>query len=196
MSSARFPYDSTTALQVFTEDSQHRCTDVVLQVPPDPSTNTPEASELEHWTWVGDQLISRVVTDGADPTVVRSEATYTYDADGTLASTVVDGYSILPRRTRTVRASHDGVADYVVRSVALGDGSRWVESLELGSKTPDANVVRDGKLTPAARLRWNDSPACRMAQPPRRTSHRCQFERTTFQISVRWDDPYVTPNLR
>ena len=121
--------------------------------------------------------------------------TYTYDAEGTLSATVVDGYANLPQ-SRPMKAIPDGVADYVVRSVALADGSRWVESLDFKALQADANVVRDGKLAPAARRRWNYSPGCHGVQPSRRTSTRFQFEPVQNQLDVRWDDPYTTPIRR
>jgi hypothetical protein len=78
----------------------------------------------------------------------------------------------------------------------LEDGSRWIESLDFKALQTDANVVRDGKLAPAARRRWNYSPGCHGVQPPRRTSTRCQFEPVAVQVDVRWDDPFTTPIRR
>ena len=95
-----------------------------------------------------------------------------------------------------MKALHDGIADYVVRSVVLADGSRWVESLDFKALQTDANVVRDGKLTSAGRRRWNYSPGCHGVQPPHRPSTRCQFEPIQNQLDVRWDDPYTTPIRR
>ena len=65
----------------------------------DTVSNVPAGkTELEHWTWEGDRLVSRVTTDGVDPTQVLSGVTYTYDADGALSATVVDGYATPCRR--------------------------------------------------------------------------------------------------
>jgi hypothetical protein len=182
-------------IQSFTEDAEHRCSDVLWEGV-DGAGNLTGKTELEHWTWDGDRLVSRVTTSGADPGQVVSVVTFTYDADGALSATVVDGYATLPPRGNPVKAVSDGIADYVVRSVALADGSRWVESLDFKATPTDANVVRDGTLTPAARRRWNHSPGCRGVQPPRRTSRRCQFEPVQNQLDVRWDDPYTTPIRR
>ena len=148
-------------------------------------------TELEHWTWEGERLVSRVTTNGADPSQVLSVVTYTYDADETLSATVVDGYATLPQ-SNSMKVVPDGIVDYVVRLVALADGSRWVESFDFKTFQADANVVRDGKLTSAARRRWNQSPGCQGVQPPRRTTTKCQFEPIQNQLDVRWDDPYTT----
>ena len=113
---------------------------------------------------------------------------------GTLATTVVDGYVRSP--ASGTGSVPDGITDYVVRTVTMDDGSRWVEALDFLYYQPDANVVRAGTLTRAGRLRWNYSPGCRNAQPPRRTSTACQFEPVQNQVGVRWDDPYTTPIRR
>lgn len=89
-----------------------------------------------------------------------------------------------------------GVGGPTASGGTAADGSRWVESLDFKAFQADANVVRDGTLAPAARLRWNYSPGCRGVQPPRRTSTRCQFEPVQNQLDVRWDDPYTTPIRR
>ena len=182
-------------VQIFTEDAQHRCSDVLWEGVDNFGNLVAGKTELDHWTWEGDRLVSRVTTNGDDPTQVLSVVTYTYDAEGMLSATVVDGYATLPQATPK-KAIVDGIADYVVRSVALGDGSRWVESLDFKAFQADANVVRDGTLAPAARRRFNYSPGCRSVQPPRRTSTRCQFEPVQNQLSVRWDDPFTTPIRR
>lgn len=184
--------DST---RTFTEDAQHRCSDVLWEKIDDAGGTPTGTSELEHWTWEGYRLVSRVTTNGADPNQVRSVVTYAYDAAGILATTVVDGYASLPQGNSN-NAVPDGITDYLVRTVALADGSRWVEALDFHYYMPDANVVRAGKLTPAGRLRWNFSPGCRDVHPPRRTSTTCQFEPVQNQLGVRWDDPYTTPIRR
>ena len=182
-------------VQTFTEDAQHRCSDVLWEGTDTFGNLVAGKTELDHWTWDGERLVSRVTTNGADPPQVLSVVTYTYDAEGTLSATVVDGYATLPQ-SHPMKAIPDGVADYVVRSVALADGSRWIESLDFKALQADANVVRDGKLAPAARRRWNHSPGCHGVQPSRRTSTRCQFEPVQNQLDVRWDDPYTTPIRR
>ena len=180
--------------RTFTEDAQHRCKDVKWQNID--GTGYPKGTtELDHWTWEGDRLVARATTNGADPTQILSAVSYAYDADGTLSATVVDGFAPLAQVT-PIKAVHDGVVDYVVRTVALPDGSRWIEAIEFWSSVAymaDANVVRNGQLTPARRLRWNRSPGCRGLPFPRRTSSRCRFEPVDNQLSVYWDDPFTTP---
>jgi len=183
-------------VQSFAEDAQHRCSDVLWQGTDTVGNLVAGKTELDHWTWEGDRLVSRVTTNGSDPTQVLSVVTYTYDAEGMLSATVVDGYGLLPPTNNPKKAIADGIADYVVRSVALADGSRWVESLDFNNWQPDANVVRGGQLAPAARRRWNYSPGCRGVQPSRRTSTRCQFEPVANQLDVLWNDPYTTPIRR
>jgi hypothetical protein len=181
--------------RTFTEDAQHRCSEVLWEKLDDAGGTPTGTTELEHWTWEGERLLSRVTTSGADPNQVRSVVTYTYDATGALATTVVDGYGTLSQGN-SINAVPDGITDYLVRTVALTDGSRWIESVDFHYYQPDANVVRDGKLTPAGRLRWNLSPGCRDVHPPRRTSTSCQFEPIQNQLDVHWDDPYTTPIRR
>lgn len=177
--------------RTFTEDAQHRCSDVLWETVDTTGGSPVGFTELEHWTWEGDRLVSRVTTNGADPSQVVSVVTYAYDAEGTLAATVVDGYARLSQGGSSVGLL-DGTADYVVRSIAQPDGSRWVEMLDFHYFQPNANVVRDGKLASAYRLRWNYSPGCRDVHPARRTSTRCQFEPIVGQLGVHWDDPYTT----
>jgi hypothetical protein len=185
-------------VQTFAEDAQHRCSDVLWQATDTFGNFVAGKTELDHWTWEGDRLVSRVTTNGTDPTQALSVVTYAYDAEGILSATAVDGYATLPPLPPNTpkKSIADGSADYVVRSVALADGSRWVESLDFTTYQPDANVVRNGTSTPAARRRWNYSPGCHGVQPPRRTSTRCQFEPIQNQLEVRWDDPYTTPIRR
>jgi len=177
--------------RTFTEDDQHRCSDVLWGTADATGTSLVGYTELEHWTWEGDRLVSRVTTNGADPSQVLSVVTYAYDAEGTLAATVVDGYARLPQAGSSLGVL-DGTADYVVRSVAQPDGSRWVETLDFHYFEPDANVVREGKLTSVRRLRSNYSPGCRDVHPGRRTSKRCQFE-PIVNLGADWDDPFTTP---
>jgi hypothetical protein len=184
-----------TVRQTFTEDDQHRCTDVLWETLADPSSETPTGdSERDHWTWQGDRLVSRLVTNATDPSDVRSEITYTYDANGELVATVVDGIPKLPGSS--VRANRDGVADYVVRTVALPDGSRWVDSLLFRSTFSNATVTRNGQPATAERRRFNYSPGCGAVQVPRRTSRRCEFQPRTFEVEIHWDDPFTTPYPR
>lgn len=178
----------------FTEDAQHRCSDVLWKVE-DTTSAAAGSSEREHWTWEGNRLVSRVTTNGAAPNEVRSVVTFSYDANGDLASTVVDGYPSLAQ-AGTGRAPVDGIADYVVRTVALPDGTRWLEELDFHYYQLDAKVVRAGTVTPVARRRWNYSAGCRGVEPARRTSTACQFEPVQNQLDVRWHDPYTTPNRR
>ncbi len=198
LTSARNATCCGAPVQTFTEDAQHRCSDVLWQATDTAANFIAGKTEAEHWTWEGDRLVSRVTTNSSDPPQVLSVVTYAYDAEGILSATVVDGYATIPPVPPTTpkKSTPDGSADYVVRSVALPDGSRWVESLDFTTYQPDANVLRNGTLTPASRRRWNYSPGCHDVQPPHRTTTSCQFEPSQNQLEVRWDDPYTTPIRR
>ena len=130
-------------VQTFTEDAQHRCSDVLWEGTDSFGNLVAGKTELEHWTWEGDRLVSRVTTNGADPSQVVSVVTYTYDGDGALSATVVDGYATPPaeqfaeggpRRDRGLRGSIGGARrrqsmDRVVRFQDIPGGrergSRW-----------------------------------------------------------------------
>jgi len=177
--------------RTFSEDDEHRCTDILWETLPNLNDLTVSASEREHWSWQGDRLVSRLVTSATDATDVRSEVTFTYDENGDLSATVVDGFPKVPGGT--VRAKRDGIADYVLRTVALPDGSRWVESLIFRPEFTNATVTRNGQPTIVQRRRFYLSPGCRSVQLPRRTSHRCEFQPQTPEFELHWDDPYTTP---
>ena len=151
--------------------------------------------EVDHWTFAGGKLASRMVTNKDDPTDVRAVMTYGYDADGALATTVVDGRLDFPDAGNVPSPRRDGVADYVVRTVKQADGSRWIEILdfELGDSDNNARVKRNGTLTGAFRLRWYLSPACEALSLPRHTSQDCEFERPLAAMPVGWHNPLVTP---
>lgn len=184
------PSTGTGARRTFTEDDEHRCTDVLWQQLPDVTADgSVSASERDHWTWQGDRLVSRLVTNGADASDVRSEITYTYDENGDLAATVMDGIPKL--QGATLRASRDGVADYVARTVTLPDGSRWVESLLFNLFT-NATVTRNGQPVAAERRRWRYSPGCRALHFPRRTSHHCEFQQQVAELDTHWEDPFIS----
>ena len=55
-------------VQSFTEDAQHRCSDVLWEGTDSFGNLVAGKTELDHWTWQGDRLVSRVTTNGADPT--------------------------------------------------------------------------------------------------------------------------------
>ena len=46
---------------------------------------------VDHWVYEGDRLASRIITNIKDAKEIRGIITYSYDAEGTLAATVVDG---------------------------------------------------------------------------------------------------------
>jgi|GEM_PF-2436975 len=192
--STQYVYPARGATQIFSRDGQGRCEAVRWQVAADENSQTLGMTEVDRWSYEGDRLVSRVITNVADPTDVRSEITYVYDADGTLSATVVDGYPDIPQPYPVTRAQHDGLADYVVRTVALPDGSRWLEALELGRDgTVSIDVRRNGVSIRAARWRWNFSPRCGALALPRHTNQDCEFERPFFILPLGWDNPYTTP---
>jgi hypothetical protein len=193
--STTYVYPARGATQFFSRDGQRRCEEVRWHVNANESSQTPAITEVDRWSYAGGRLVSRVVTNVADPTDVRSAITYTYDADGTLSATVVDGYPDIPQPYPVARARHDGLADYVVRTVTLPDGSRWLEAVELDRDGADASVTvrRNGVPTRAARWRWHFSPQCGALALPRHTNQDCEFERPFYILPLGWDNPYTTP---
>jgi len=177
----------------FARDDQGRCSDVTWSIPTDDATRVPNRHEVDHWTYAGDKLTSRVVTNRDAPYDVRAVMTYTYDANGDLATTVVDGRLDIPEGGTVPTAKRDGVTDYVVRSVKLADGSRWVEIVDFSSTEPNATVARDGVPARATRFCWNFSPACEALPLPKHTSQDCEFERPTPMMPLGWSNPLMTP---
>jgi hypothetical protein len=192
LSSTSYVYPGRGASQTFSRDDQMRCHDVRWEVPSDSRSNRPSIVEVDRWTYQNDRLVSRTVTNEADPSDVRSVITYAYDADGTLASTVVDGYPDIPQPYQITMPMRDGLADYVVRTLAQPDGSRWLEVIEFKS-SGDVTLSRNGAATAAFVLRFNFSPGCRALVLPRHTNQDCEFERPFFTLPLGWDNPYTTP---
>jgi hypothetical protein len=189
ISTGTYYYPQRGATLRFSRDSEGRCSDVVWTIPQS------QLVEVDHWTHLGDKLVSRSVSLVSDPSNVRAVITYAYGADGTLASTAVDGRLDFPDSYLTT-PPRDGVVDYVVRTSKQPDGSRWVELLyfELGDERNNARVMRQGALTDAFRLRWYMSPACEALSLPRHTSQACEFERPLSSSSaLAWHNPLVTP---
>lgn len=193
LETASYAFPVLGASLSFARDDQGRCSDVTWQVGTTDPTKVPARHEVDHWTYQGGQLTSRVVTNLDDPTDVRAVMTYGYAADGTLATTVIDGRLDIPQDAYLPTAKRDGVTDYVVRTVKLPDGSRWVEIVDFVASSPNAKLVRDGTPTAATRYRWNFSPACDALPLPRHTSQDCEFERPTPMMPVGWSNPLVTP---
>jgi hypothetical protein len=189
ISTGTYFYPQQGATLSFTRDGEGRCSDVVWTI------GSASLVEVDHWTFANGKLASRVVTNRDDPTDVRAVMTYGYDADGALATTVVDGRLDFPDASNAPNPLRDGVADYVVRTVKQTDGSRWVEILdfELGNSSNNARVNRNGTLTGAFRLRWYLSPACEALSLPRHTSQDCEFERPLASMPLGWHNPLVTP---
>lgn len=189
LATATYYFPMSGAQLTFGRDAQGRCSDVTWAIP------TPMAIELDHWTYVGDKLASRVVTNMSDPKDVRAVMTYGYDSDGALALTVVDGRLEFPAGAtgRVPKHPRDGVPDYVVRTVKQPDGSRWIETLDFELDTNNAMVTRGGTPTPAFRYRWYLSPACEALALPRHTSQDCEFERPTPMMPLGWHNPLSTP---
>ena len=186
LSTATYFFPGQGASLTFSPDAQGRCGDVVWGI------REPSLVEVDHWTYVGDKLASRVVTNMNDASDVRAVMTYAYDSEGNLAATVVDGRLDMPD-VSSHPARRDGIADYVVRSVKQPDGSRWVEILDFELDTNNAHVMRNGTLTPAFRYRWYSSPACEALSLPKHTSQDCEFERPTPMMPLGWHNPLLTP---
>ena len=182
-------YPQRGATLAFSRDSEGRCSDVAWSI------GGASLSEVDHWTYSGDKLVSRVVTNMADATDVRATIAYSYDSEGALASTVVDGRLDFPDAANAPTPRRDGIADYVVRTVKQSDGSRWVETLdfELSGSVNNARVMRNGTSTAALRVRWYLSPACEALSLPRHTSTACEFERPLASMPLGWHNPLVTP---
>jgi len=193
LSTASYVFPARGAALSFARDDRGRCSDVTWSVPTADPTVIATMHEVDHWTYDGDKLVSRVVTNLDDPTDVRGVIMYSYDADGMLASTVVDGRLDIPQDSYLPRAQRDGVTDYVVRTVKLSDGSRWVEIVDFVWTSPNASMSRDGAPTAATRYRWNFSPGCASLPLPTHTSQDCEFERPTPMMPLGWSNPLMTP---
>ena len=193
LATASYVFPVSGAALSFARDQQGRCSDVTWSIPGSDPGLVPTRHEVDHWTYVGDKLTSRVVTNLDDPTDVRGVMSYTYDADGNLATTVVDGRLDMPQDSYYPTAKRDGVTDYVVRSVKLADGSRWVEIVDFVWTSPNATLARDGVRTRATRYRWNFSPGCAALPLPKHTSQDCEFERPTPMMPLGWSNPLMTP---
>jgi hypothetical protein len=175
------------------DDAQARCEQVLSEVSRDESANQEAAVELERWAYQGGRVATRITTAAADSTDVRRVVRFAYDAKGTLASTVVDGYAAIPQPYEVVKPLYDGIADYVVRTVEQPDGSRWLEVLDFTRPDPNREVMRNGVFTPVLRLRWHFSTGCRLLNLPEHTSQECEFDRPLYTMPLGWDDPYLTP---
>ena len=186
LSTAGYSFPAAGATLAFSRDDRGRCSDVVWSI------RQPSLVEVDHWTYVGDKLASRVVTNMNDPGDVRAVMTYSYDSEGDLAATVVDGRLDMPDVSAHL-PFRDAIADYVVRSVKQPDGSRWVEILDFELDTNNARVMRNGTLAAAFRYRWNFSLACEALSLPRHTSQDCEFERPTPMMPLGWHNPLLTP---
>jgi hypothetical protein len=189
ITSATYYFPQQGATVAFSRDGEGRCSDVVWTIA------GASLTEVDHWTYEAGKLVSRVVTNMNNPADVRAVMTYAYDADGALATTVVDGRLDFPDASSAPAPRRDGIADYVVRTVKLSDGGRWVEMLdfELADSRNNAHVQRGGDLTAAFRMRWYFSPACEALAMPRHTSHDCEFERPLASMPLSWHNPLVTP---
>jgi hypothetical protein len=188
LSSAVYYFPQSGARLTYSRDDQGRCSDVLWAI-----AGT-SLVENDHWTFDGDELVSRVVTNVNDPNDVRGVMTYAYDAEGTLAATVVDGRLDFPDSTAP-SPRRDGIADYVVRTVKQPDGSRWVETLdfEFTNARNNAHVMRNGQSTAVLRFRWYFSPACEALSLPRHKPKDCEFERPLAMMPLGWHDPLQTP---
>ena len=193
LATASYVFPVVGASLTFARDDRGRCSDVTWSIGTNDPAKVPARREVDRWTYAGDKLVSRVVTNLDDPTDVRGVITYSYDADGTLATTVVDGRLDIPQDSYLPTPRRDGVTDYVVRTVKLPDGSRWVEIVDFVWTSPNANVIRDGTLTAATRYRWNFSPGCASLPLPTHTSRDCEFERPTPMMPLGWSNPLMTP---
>jgi hypothetical protein len=189
ISSGTYFYPQGGASLSFTRGSASRCSDVVW------TFGQPALSEVDHFTYLGDKLVSRTVTLASDPNDVRAVINYAYAADGTLAATAVDGRLEFPDDSRA-HPARDGVVDYVVRSAKQPDGGRWVELFDFRADgaSPNSRVIRQGTAADAWRVRWYLSPGCEAMALPRHSSQDCEFERPLPSLLPRsWHDPLATP---
>jgi hypothetical protein len=177
----------------FSRDTAGRCSEVLWQVRDDLNRPSPTViEEIDHWNYAGDQLTSRVITNIKDATDIRGVITYSYDADGTLAATVVDGALDFPQPYPVEKPVRDGLADYIVRTQKQADGGRWIEVLRFGSDGK-AKVTRNGTVASAFRWRYFLSPGCAALALPVHASQDCEYERPTSMMPLGWNNPYVTP---
>lgn len=189
ISSGTYYYPERGATLRFSRDSEGRCSDVEWGIPHS------QLVEVDHWTHLGDKLVSRTVSLKNDPSSVRAVITYAYAADGTLAATAVDGRLDFPDSYLPTPPC-DGVVDYLVRTSKQPDGSRWIELLYFGlhDERNNARVTRQGALTEVLRVRSYMSPACEALSLPKHTSQACEFERPlSSRAPLAWHNPLVTP---
>jgi hypothetical protein len=187
ISTGTYYYPEGGATLRFSRDSEGRCSDVVW--------TQRDLVAVDHWTHLGDKLVSRTISLVNDPSDVRAVISYAYAVDGTLAATAVDGGLEFPDSYLT-KPPRDGVVDSVVRTSKQTDGSRWIEQLyfELGDERKNARVMRQGALTDVLRTRWYMSPACEALSLPKHTSQACEFERPlSSRAPLSWHNPLVTP---
>jgi hypothetical protein len=192
LESTEIYYPGRGGKQTFIRD-EDGCQEIRSEVWVDPNADQVAVEELERWTYQGGRLAARTTIAAADSTDVRRVVRFGYDANGTLASTVVDGYAAIPQPYAVVKPRHDGLADYIVRTMEQPDGSRWLEVLDFTRPDPNAEVTRDGVSTPVVQLRWHFSAGCRKLDLPRRSSRDCEFERPLYTMPIGWQDPYLTP---
>jgi hypothetical protein len=187
---ATYLFPQSGAKLAYSRDGEGRCSDVTWTIAGTPLT------EVDHWTFANGKLASRTVTNVKDPQDVRATMTYGYDADGALATTVVDGRLDFPDANNVPTPKRDGIADYIVRTQKLAPyGDRWIEILdfELSGSRNNSHIRRNGVLTPVSRMRWYFSPACETLGLPRHTSLDCEFERPLASMPLGWHNPLVTP---
>jgi hypothetical protein len=190
ISAGTYSFPQEGASLRFSRDSEGRCSDVTW------SMRQSHLVEVDHWTHLGDKLVSRTVALVNDPANVRAVITYAYDADGTLAATAVDGRLEFPDPVLPPAPPRDGVVDYVMRTAKQPDGTRWIEELNFGlaDERNNARILRQGTLTDALRIRWYMSPACEALSLPKHTSQACEFERPlSSRAPLAWHNPLVTP---
>lgn len=188
ISTATYYFPQSGATLAFSRDGEGRCSDVTWTIA------GASLSEVDHWTYGDGKLVSRTVTNVSDPQDVRAVITYGYDADGVLATTVVDGWLDFPDANGRP-AKRDGIADYIVRTQRLTYGDRWIETLDFQhtDTRSNAHIERNGVLTPVFRMRWYFSPGCEKLGLPRHTSQDCEFERPLASMPLSWHNPLITP---
>ena len=192
LTSAGVPFPGRGGVLTFDRDDRGRCS-LVKWGARGETIDQPAIRETTSWTYLNDRLAAQITTATDDPADVRCEVSFSYDAKGTLAATVVDGYADIPQPWPIVKPPRDGVADYVVRTLEQPDGSRWLEAIDFARTTTNARVLRDDIATPAFRWRWHLSAGCGALALPRHTSQDCEFERPFNLLPLGWDNPYQTP---
>ena len=162
------------------------------QVREDSNPSGAALEENDHWIYEGDRLASRVITNINDAKEIRGVITYSYDTEGTLAATVVDGALDFPQPSPVEKPARDGLADYIVRTKKQPDGGRWIEVLRF-TTDGKARITRNGTMASANRWRYFLSPGCAALPLPVHTSQDCEYERPTSMMPLGWNNPYVTP---